>query len=175
MLLFNLKLNKIGLFYCSTSGSTETTARKIIKFLGKDYVEIYDVSSARHEDFLKFNRLILGIPTWGIGEMQEDWKDFILEMPAVDLNNKKIALFGLGDQESYPDTFADALGKLYDGMISMNGQVVGAWSVEGYNFFESFACRNNQFVGLVLDEDNQADLSDLRIQTWLKMIIPEMR
>jgi len=173
--LFSLKLNKIGLFYGSSSGKTEETALNIFRYLGKDYVELYDVGLAVPEDLLKYDRLILGIPTWDIGRMQKDWEEYILKMPNADLSGKIIALFGLGDQESYPDTFADAMGLLYDRIVMTHGLVVGTWPAKGYHFKESFAYRRNQFVGLVLDEDNQAELSDLRIQSWLKKIMPEMR
>ena len=33
-------------------------------------------------------------------------------MDDLDLSGKKVAVFGLGDQEAYPDTFVDGLGIL---------------------------------------------------------------
>lgn len=163
------------MFYGSSSGKTESAAISILRYLGDDYIEIHDVSNATQEDLNKYNQLILGIPTWGIGKMQDDWEDFLPVIQNTDLSEKKIALFGLGDQESYPDTFADALGKLCDSILNSNCEIIGSWPAVGYHFIRSLALRGNHFVGLVLDEENQADLSDQRIRSWLQIIIPEMR
>lgn len=168
-------MKNTGLFYGSSSGKTESTAISILSYLGNDYLEIHDVINATQEDLLKYDHLILGIPTRGIGKLQEDWEDFLPVIQNADLSGKIIALFGLGDQESYPDTFADALGTLYNIMLSLNCQIIGSWPADGYHFVRSFALRRNHFVGLVLDEENQADLSDQRIRSWLKIIMPEMR
>ena len=47
---------------------------------------------------------------------------------------------------------------------------VGAWPTEGYEFDDSTAIVNDQFVGLALDEENQADKMEQRIQDWLKQL-----
>jgi len=55
--------------------------------------------------------------------------------------------------------------------ISELGDVtVGYWPIEGYEFEESKALRDGQFVGLALDEDNQSDLTDERIKTWVAQL-----
>jgi flavodoxin I len=45
------------------------------------------------------------------------------------------------------------------------GETVGYWSVEGYNFTESKAVRDGNFVGLAPDEDNQSKLIQQCIKT----------
>ena len=142
--------------------------------LGKSRVTLYDVGSATTKDLMNHQHLIMGIPTWGIGELQDDWDDFLHQCQDVNLSGKTAALFGLGDQESYPDTFADALGKLYDSLVSMGCRLVGEWTDEAYSFSESVAYRKKKFVGLVLDEENQADLSERRIQSWLQVVHPHI-
>lgn len=47
------------------------------------------------------------------------------------------------------------------------GKVVGFTSTDGYNFEASRSVEGGKFVGLVLDEDNQDDLTDSRIDTWI--------
>ena len=116
--------------------------------------------------------LILGIPTWGIGEIQDDWAVFLPGLKDLDLTGKKVAIFGLGDQESYPDTFSDALGTLYDSLSETGCEIIGSWSTLGYEFMDSSALRDGMFAGLVLDEENQPQLTDLRIKDWLETIIP---
>jgi flavodoxin I len=83
-----------------------------------------------------------------------------------------VALFGLGDQESYPGTFADALGKLRDSLKHTGCEFIGGWPATGYEFRDSEAIREGMFTGLVLDEENQPELSELRIDEWLKKILP---
>jgi flavodoxin I len=91
----------------------------------------------------------------------------------VDFTGKTVALYGLGDQEKYADNFVDALGILYDFVTARGARVVGAWPTDGYDFMASKAERDGEFVGLVLDQDNQKQLSDDRLETWLRLIAGE--
>ena len=116
---------------------------------------------------MDYRSLILGISTWGLGELQDDWIAVLPVLEDLDLKGKKVALFGLGDQESYPDTFADALGMLYDILNPKECVFTGEWSTEGYHFEASKALRGDDFVGLVLDVENQDDLTELRMDKWL--------
>ena len=81
-------------------------------------------------------------------------------------------MFGLGDQESYPDSFADALGILYDSMLPSGCEIIGSFPPEGYRFTESAALRGGMFAGLVLDEENQSHLTEQRLTRWLEAIVP---
>ena len=161
-----------GIFYGTSSGKTESVATRIYQYLGKEYADLRDVAESRQEDVLLYDKLIFGIPTWGIGELQDDWAEFLPELEELDLSGKSVAIFGLGDQESYPDTFADALGTLYDTLLNTGCSVLGSSCTRGYEFIESAALRNGEFVGLVLDEENQAQLTDKRIKDWLIKISP---
>jgi len=101
-------LKQAGIFYGSSSGKTATVASRIHEKLGTDKADLKDVEESSPEDLLNYEFLILGIPTWGIGNTQEDWDILLPLLEGLDLSGKKVALFGLGDQESYPGTFADA-------------------------------------------------------------------
>ena len=163
----------IGLFYGSTNGNTKRIAEMIQEQYPGD-VELHKV----HEDFDpetfdQYDAIILGSPTYGQGSLQEDWADFIWEMDDIDLSGKKVALFGLGDQGEYPNSFADALLELYDKVHELGGEVVGAWPTGGYTFNQSKAVVNGAFVGLVLDVDRQAELTQERLTRWLEQISQE--
>jgi len=145
---------------------------KIYEQLGKENSNIRDVADSRPEDVLSYDKLIFGIPTWGIGELQDDWAVFLPGLEDMDLSGKSVAIFGLGDQESYPDTFADALGTLYDALTNTGCKITGSWCTLGYEFIESAAVRKGEFAGLVLDEENQSQLTDLRIKDWLRKVAP---
>ena len=53
---------------------------------------------------------------------------------SVDFSGKKVAIFGLGDQEGYPDTFVDAIGVLANIVREGGDAVVGQVSTDGYEF-----------------------------------------
>lgn len=138
--------------------------------IGQKEAVICDIFDLHIDDLKQYSLLIFGISTWGIGKMQEDWYNFLPLLKNIDFTGKKVALFGLGDQESYPDTFADALGILYDKLQQFGCSFTGEWPVEGYKYIHSAAERQGKFVGLVLDEKNQPELTDERITIWLNSI-----
>ena len=164
---------KIGIFYGSSTGHTEKVAELIAKAFGTEAFTI-DVSDATAEDLNKFPYLILGTSTWDIGGMQDDWEDFIETLQNADLKKKKVALFGLGDQENFPDSFADGPGVIYKA-IAGKTTIVGQWPVEGYEFDESEAVVDGKFVGLIIDEDNQSKLTADRIATWVEQLKKEFK
>ncbi len=166
-------MKQVGIFYGSSSGKTAAVARRIQEKLGKDRADLRDVAESSLEDLLEYEFLILGIPTWGLGKTQQDWEDLLPLLEDMDLTGKKVAMFGLGDQESYPGTFADALGRLYEILLKAGCSFTGSWPVAGYAYEGSTAVKGGRFVGLVLDEENQPELSDQRIDKWLKDILDE--
>jgi len=162
-------MEAIGIFYGSTYGMTEKSASKIKKAFGTAKVDIYNLKNASVEDMKKYQNLIFGTSAWGIGEMQDDWELFIDNLSSVDFSEKKVALFGLGDQKEYPESFVDGLGTLYC-RLPDKSSVVGYWPVDGYDYYFSLAEKDGEFVGLVLDDHNQADLSEKRISSWVKQL-----
>lgn len=165
---------KIGLFYGTQTGNTQTEAELIQKEFGGDsVVDIYDISKVESSDFENYNYIIIGCPTWNIGELQYDWNNFFDELDNIDFNGKKVAYFGVGDQNGYPDSFQDAMGILEEKISELGGETVGYWSTGGYDFTESKAVRDGKFVGLALDEDNQSELTQERIKTWVAQLKQE--
>ena len=162
---------KIGLFFGTQTGNTQTIAEQIQKeFGGESAVELIDIADASPEDFEAYECVIVGCPTWNIGELQSDWEGFYDELDAIAFSGKKVAYFGAGDQVGYADNFQDAMGILEEKISSLGGTTVGYWPVDGYDFNESKAVRNGKFVGLAIDEDNQSDLTDERVKTWIAQL-----
>ena len=62
-------------------------------------------------------------------------------------------------------------GTLYDAIVAKGAEVVGFTDTKGYEFEVSAAVRDGQFVGLVLDQDNQAGKSEKRIAAWTSQIL----
>lgn len=163
---------QVGIFYGSTTGTTRDIAEKIAEKISG--AELYDVASAAKEDLEKYDFLIFGSSTWGIGDLQDDWVMFIDVLGEADLNGKKISVFGIGDQIGFGDSFLDAMGTIHDKALEAGATAVGYWSVEGYDFSGSTAIRDDKFVGVGIDEANQADMTDQRIDDWVEILKTEM-
>ncbi len=159
---------KIGLFYGSTTGNTTSVAEMIQNQLGPDNVDLHDVAGATAGDLAGYDSLILGVSTWGMGDLQDDWEVFAANLK--ELGGKKVALFALGDQQSYPDTFVNAMGTLYEKAKEAGAEIVGCRPTDGYEFSGSSAVVEGKFVGLVVDEDTQPDLTAGRVAEWAKQI-----
>lgn len=158
-----------AIFYASDTGHTEDVANEIAKKLGD--IEVFDISSTSIGKIEEYDKLIFGISTWGEGDLQSDWEDLIDDFKKIDLNGKTVALFGLGDQDGYEDTYVDAMGTLHEIVVEMGAKVIGEFDVDGEYYFESsIAVNNDKFVGLALDEDNQEELSEQRITLWIDSI-----
>ncbi len=165
-------MSNIGIFYGSSTGNTEAAADKIKAFLGSADVKSIDVASI--DDLTNYSNILIGSSTWGYGELQDDWEETVDQLTSLDLSGKKVAFFGLGDQTGYPDTFVDAMGLLYEALKNSNAEFIGAWPADDYDFDESKALVNGKFVGLALDDDNQADKTDERIEKWTGLLKTEL-
>lgn len=161
---------KIALFYGTQTGNTQDAAEEIQKAFGSDLVDLKDISAASAEDFQAYSYLIIGCPTWNIGELQADWDGFFPELDDIDFSGKKVAYFGCGDQVGYADNFQDAMGILEEKISELGGTTVGMWPTTGYEFSESKSLRGDHFVGLALDNDNQSDQTSSRIKTWVSQL-----
>jgi len=169
-------LTKVGLFYGTDTGNTETIAHTIQKMLGADTVTLHDVHGAKVSDFDQYNKIILGQPTWYCGELQSTWEDFWPEFQKVDFSGKQVAFFGLGDQLEYGEFFVDAMGLMHDVVLDNGGEPVGYFPNEGFMFEASKALTDDGefFVGVVIDEDQQPEKTEPRLQFWIEQIREEM-
>ena len=144
-------MKTIGIFYGSSTGTTEGIAKRIAEKLGVEDKDIHDVSNASPADVAPYEILLLGCSTWGAGDLQDDW----------------------GDSASFSDTFCDAIGTIYSDLRNTGCKFIGAVDASGYSFDSSTACINGMFVGLPLDEMNEDDQTEGRIDQWLASIRKE--
>jgi len=157
-----------AIFFASSTGNSGEIASKISSKL--DGIEVFDLAGTKIEKINNYDKIILGGSTWGDGELNDDWEDAWADFCKLDLSSKTIALFGLGDQESYSDEFCSALGIIYEQINSSGAKIIGFTSTQGYYHDASKAQIEDKFVGLILDEDNQSDLTDERIENWVNEI-----
>ena len=135
----------IGIIFGSSMGNTEEAASFLAENLGLEN-ELLNVANCDAAKLNGFDKLILGVSTWGTGDLQDDWDAF--DFGGLKLSGKTVAIFGTG------------------------ANVVGAVSVDGYKFDESEAVRDGKFVGLPLDADNESEKTEPRISAWIEQIKP---
>lgn len=161
---------KIGIFYGSSTGTTEDVANRIASKLKVDSSDVHNVYKADVQKIEVYDVLILGSSTWGCGDMQDDWYDGIKRFKNANLSGKKIALFGLGDSCSYSTTFCDAMGLIKQDLANSGATFVGETSVADYIFDSSASVEGGNFVGLALDEVNEPFKTDERIEKWVSSL-----
>ncbi|WP_417333811.1 flavodoxin [Halarcobacter sp.] len=165
-------MKNIAIFYASNTGNTKEIAKQISKSL--DGIKEYDLKVTGCEYMQDYENIILGVSTWEEGRMQDDWEKVWNQFSKINFKNKKVAIFGLGDQKKYKNNFLDAMGKLYQQLIKANAQVIGFTSTLGYEFDKSEAVIKNSFVGLALDIENDENYSE-KIEDWTKILKNEFK
>ncbi|PKP34444.1 MAG: flavodoxin [Bacteroidetes bacterium HGW-Bacteroidetes-17] len=172
-------MEKIGIIYWPKNGSVEATAQKIYAHFNESDADLMDITAVTAANLNKYDLIIIGGSTvgaeiWEEAKPNNKWNVFFKSLDEINLEGKKVALFGLGDQVLYPENFVDGLSVIYDEMKKRRAKLLGAWSLEGYSFTDSKAIENNQFVGLAIDEDKESELTDGRINKWLAQLEKEM-
>ena len=155
-------MNKTVVVFGSSTGTCENIANTIGEKLGAEVINVTDFSA---DTVANYDNLILGTSTWGAGELQDDWYDGVKVLKAADLSGKTIAIFGCGDSESYSDTYCSGMKEIYD--AAEGAKILPGVSTDGYAFDDSEAVVDGAFVGLALDDVNEDDQTEGRIDAWL--------
>ncbi|KAL3789499.1 hypothetical protein HJC23_009735 [Cyclotella cryptica] len=171
----------VGIFFGTSTGSTEEAARMIASEFGADAAGPFEIDSVQGscaEEFTKYDALVVGTPTWNTGADLErsgtGWDEiYYSEMQDLKIAGKKVAVFGLGDSVSYSDNYADATGELHDVFENLGCKMMGYTSTEGYLHDASKSIRGDQFCGLLLDAVNQEELTEERIRNWVAALRAE--
>jgi flavodoxin I len=164
-------MKKIGLFYGTTGGRTTGVVDEF-EFNLRDEAEIFNVANGIKE-LSNFENLILVTPSYGFGELEAHWEAVIKEFENIDFTGKIVGLVGLGTQTTFGESFVGALEILYNIIIKNGGKIIGLTSTDGYHFEECEAMIDDKFMGLVLDEENQDDMTPDRIYEWLEVVKKE--
>lgn len=173
-------MKKIGLFYGPLGGSTERVAKKVAAALGNENVDLIAARDAKAQDVEKYENVIYGMSTigketWDADKPANDWDLFLPEVEKVNYNDKIIAMFGLGDQITYDLHFVDALGTVAEIILPKGAKIVGKVDTDGYDFRESEALKDGQFIGLPVNEDFEPELTDERVNNWVEKIKGEFK
>jgi len=164
---------KTAIIYSFHTRKSKKVAEKVIEAWGKNDIEAVNAEELDKEVFEKHDNFILSAPTWFDGELPNYWDEFVPDLEEMDLAGKKFAVFGLGDQKEYSENFCDAIGIMSEILEQCGGSVVGHTPVENYTFEASKAQQGNKFAGLPLDQENQARLTQDRVNKWVEQLKKE--
>lgn len=171
-------MSKIGIFYASAGGNTTIIAEAL-----KEAFEVEDDDCILMEDdfdsveqFENYDTLFIGSSSWGQGDFHFSWVDPIFEMGSenISLKGKTVALFGAGDSKTHGEHFCSALGKFYKVFTKAGATMVGFVDKDGYNYTASLAEMDDKLCGLAIDNINEPDKTDERIENWIEQLKTEL-
>lgn len=167
-------MKKIALVYWPKKGNVEKSAQKIASHFGEIPIDVFTISQLDITTLPDYDLLIFGGSTVGADNWEDThtskWYSFFKELKNIDLSGKTAAIYGLGDQVLYPENFVDGMVIIRDELVAAGADMVGAWPVEGYEHTDSKSIEDGKFIGLALDDDQQAELSDERISAWVEIL-----
>ncbi|MEN8226827.1 MAG: flavodoxin [Bacteroidota bacterium] len=163
-------MNKTAIIYSFNAKKTGKIAEMLKEAFKDDQVRLVNAEELTGKLFTSYSQIIMGVPTWFDGELPNYWDEFIPDLEDIDLQGKKIALYGLGDQKGYPENFLDGMGIMAGILEEQGATLVGFTSTEGYQFESSRALRGEQFSGLAIDFENQASMNKKRVANWVEQL-----
>lgn len=166
-------MKKIGIFYGSTTGTTQEIATMIADRLGVGPADVRDVAKSAPTDTAPYDVLLLGASTWGSGDLQEDMDTFLDGLQALDLQGKEVAIFGCGD-EQMADTFCNSVGEIYHRLKPTGCMFIAPFNNDGYTYEHSEASVSGLVVGLCIDQTNHPEETAPRINAWCDEITKEI-
>ena len=168
---------KIGIYFGSSTGATERAASMIkdeIESYGVAEVDVAVVAAGNLNTMANYKYLLFGCPTWNIGELQDDWALVYPMLDGVNFSGKKVGFFGCGDQFGYSNSFNDSIGILCEKVVANGGDVCGFYPPDDtYQFEYSRGVIDGIFMGLFLDDDNQAPMTAQRVANWVLWLLED--
>lgn len=166
-------MSKTAIIYSYNTQKSKKVAEKIIAAFGENEIEAVNAEELKTEVLENYDNFIVSAPTWFDGELPNYWDEFVPDLEEMDLSKKVFAIFGLGDQKGYAENYCDAIGLLAEILEGCGAKLIGQTSIKGYTFESSKAQRGGQFIGLALDQENQARLTNERVKNWVEQLKAE--
>lgn len=102
-------MKKAIVVYGTVTGHTKEMAEVVKNHLTANYdVEFIEVKDFTAEQLTEYDLIVLGTPTWGTGELPEEYHEFYKNLIEIDLTGKDAAVFGLGDT-AYGEAFCQGV------------------------------------------------------------------
>jgi flavodoxin I len=170
---------KMGIFVGTAGGTSMKVTDALVEAFGIDEDDVINME----EDFddiedqmLEYDILFIGSSTWGQGDVHFSWVDPVLEIEddEIDFNGKTVAFFGAGDSKKHGEHFCSALGKLHKTFTEAGAKAIGFIPKEGYEYEFSLAEMDGKLCGCAIDEHNESEKSDERIELWIEVLKSEL-
>lgn len=100
---------KISIIYGSTTGNTERVAEILKENLADHDVSVSNVTDCDNSCIADADLVLFGSSTWGYGDLQDDFAEYIETLDAGVLSGKNVAVFGCGDEEGFGEVFCNAI------------------------------------------------------------------
>jgi flavodoxin I len=168
---------KIGIFCASAGGNSLKIADKLADAFDVDEIISMEEDFDEVAQLLEYDILFIGSSTWGQGDVHHSWVDplFEISFEDVDLSEKTVAFFGAGDSQKHGEHFCSALGKLYKVFTDAGAKPTGFMPKEEYSYDFSLAEIDDKFCGLAIDEHNESQKTDVRIERWIEQLKQELQ
>lgn len=163
-------MKTVGIFYGSTGGKTKEVVDILASQLGD--AKVFDVADGLSE-IDNFDNIILASPTYGMGELQDDWASCIDELAEVKMEGKVVGLIGVGDAALFGANYVESMMHLYDAVEPNGAKIVGLMSTDDYDYEDSLAVVDDKFMGLPIDASYDEETIASKLEEWLDKIKPE--
>lgn len=162
---------KTGIFYATSTGTTQKVARLIAEAIGVADNDIHDVSKTAPSVLGGYDLVILGAPTYGAGDLHGEMSDFLDGVRSLDLKGKKSAVFGCGDTDMSL-TFCNGVEKIYKVLQGTGAAMVGTYNTFPYKFeaSEAVPITGGEALGLLIDDINHAGDTKETVAEWVKSL-----
>ena len=172
-------MSKMGIFVGSAGGTSMKIADAIAEEFGIEEDDIINMEEAFddvEDQLMEYDVLFLGSSTWGQGDLHFSWVDPILESEDedFDFSGKTVAFFGAGDCKKHGEHFCSALGKLHKTFTEAGAKAIGFIPKDDYEYEFSLAEIDGKFCGCGIDEHNESEKSDDRINLWIETVKSEL-
>jgi len=170
---------KMGIFVGTAGGTSMKIADALIEEFGIDEDDVINME----EDFddiedqmLEYDVLFIGSSTWGQGDVHFSWVDPVLEIEdeEISFDGKTVAFFGAGDCKKHGEHFCSALGKLHKTFTDAGAKAIGSIPKDDYSYEFSLAEIGDNLCGCAIDEHNESEKSDGRIEKWIDVLKSEL-
>lgn len=165
-------MKTIGIFYATLTKTTVGVVDELEFFLKHDDFKTFNIKNSVKE-IENYENLIFVTPTYQVGEAHAAWMNNLKKLEEIDFTGKVVGLVGLGNQFAFGESFCGGIRHLYDVIVKKGAKVVGFTSTNGYHYEETSIIEDGKFIGLALDEENQANLTPKRIENWIAEVKKE--
>lgn len=164
-------MKTVGIFFGTTGGKTKEVVDIVASQLGD--AQVFDVADGIDAIEL-FDNIILASPTYGMGELQDDWAGVIDELADIDFSGKVVALIGVGDAAIFGANYVESMKHFYDAVEPKGAKIVGFTSTDDYDFEASEAIVDDKFMGLPIDASFDEDEISSKVESWLERVKEEL-